>query len=109
MNPAPQLHPAHLLKNVTDTITPTPDVRATLAHHLICDGATVEIFLSKEGALQLQFTSPAAVNELRDALKRVLNVWDIGAPRWIWQLDAMLDPTAREITKVEGVRLNLRG
>jgi hypothetical protein len=61
------------------------------------DSVVMQLATGDEG-LQLHLMSPQAIEDMRQGLRKMLNVWDIGAPRWLWQLDALLDPVARKLS-----------
>jgi hypothetical protein len=95
--PARQLHPAYLLASATSLAPVTPPVHAKPLLGLVSETGDVEMVLAKDDAgFQLQLSSPARIKELSEALKRLLNTWDADAPIWLWQLDALLDPSLRE-------------
>lgn len=96
MKSAPNLHPQFLLIGMSSTPIPTKAIPAKLDFCLVGEG--YEFYLGNDGAaLQIQLSDFAAVQELRLALNRLLNVGDLSQPRWLWQLDALLDPTARQL------------
>ncbi len=96
MKSAPNLHPTFLLIGMSTVPIPTPPIAAKLDFCLVGEG--YEFHLGNDGAaLQIQLKDAAAINELRAALNRLLNVGDLSQPRWLWQLDALLDPTARQL------------
>lgn len=96
MKSSPNLHPVNLLKGMSKSAIPTPAVAAKLDFCLVGEG--YEFHLGNDGAaLQIQLKDAAAIAELRAALNRLLNVGDLSQPRWLWQLDALLDPTARQL------------
>ena len=100
MKTVPFLHPRDLLAKVSKILLPTKEVPAKLKAHLVSEDGAVEILLAVDGSCQIQM-SPAAADQMRLAMSRLLNVWD-GAPRWCWQLDALLDPIARDISGMLG-------
>jgi len=97
MKPQPQLHPRDLLSGMRDELITTPALTVKLKHHLLSDNGEVEMLLAQDGSFQLQCKSSEATMQLCHALHRLLNVWDIEAPRWVWQMNAMLDPVLRQI------------
>ena len=101
MKMAPFLHPRDLLSKVSRILLPTKDVPAKLKAHLVSEDGAVEILLAVDGSCQIQM-NPAATKEMRLAMNRLLNTWDHESPRWFWQLDALLDPVARDISGMLG-------
>lgn len=97
MKQQPQLHPRDLLAGMRNQLITTPAVIVKLQHHMLSDNGEVEMLLGQDGSFQLQCKTSEASMQLCQALHRLLNVWDINAPRWIWQMDAMLDPVLRQI------------
>lgn len=99
MKPAPQLHPVDLLMGMTRTHQPTTDklVKLEVQMHAKDDAVVMQLATGDEG-LQLHLKSPQAIEDMREGLRKMLNVWDINAPMWLWQLDAFLDPVARELS-----------
>lgn len=99
MKPAPKLHPIDLLQGMSTGVPlNTAPKMVKLGHHLICHDGVVDVRLAENSqALTIDLQSPEQVIELRDGLKRLLNTWDLGAPRWMWQLEALLDPVSREL------------
>jgi|GEM_PF-6568870 len=108
MKQQPALHPVDLLKEMTSIRVETPTVSLKASAHLVVEDYTVEMTLAdNDKGFQLQLLSKERVQEFSTALKRLLNVWDITAPRWLWQMDAILDEASRNIALAE--RKNRRG
>lgn len=86
----PNLHPAHLLRNLSDQAVSVTPVPAKLQHVLISDDAKAEMYVAKDGVgFQLHVHGEEHMKELYTVTQRALNVWD-GAPPWLWQMDALL-------------------
>jgi hypothetical protein len=86
---------------MTSTHTPTPSINVALDKQLLIDDGKGEFLLAKEGALHISLNDAATVAEMREGLRKMLNVWDINAPRWLWQLDSFLDPISRDLASKE--------
>lgn len=97
---APDLHPRALLKDMVEGLVETPAqfARPFLSMKM-ADGDVLAV-RGTTGELQLQIMSHTSKEQFREALSRMLNVWD-SAPLWLWQLEALLSNQSVAIAQQE--------